>query len=307
MAWKTHFVGNLRAVNNNILDTYQLKSQNAILDAEILQINKREGGKYSVLFKYSHAEEEIEELIYDRIICCTGFKMDDSIFSASCKPKLAISNKFPSLTSEWESTNVKDMYFVGTLMQMRDYKKYMSGFVHGFRYNIQALSHILAWKYHQENLPNQKLEITPEIISKAIINRVNVTSALWQQPGFLCDVIVVPNAGEQAQYYEDLPVDYVREKMMLSGNDYFLITLEYGPKKAADPFNVERIERTNKEQAELSNFLHPIIRQYRDGELVSTHHIIEDLAAEWLEEEHIQPLLQYCQKQINSLAPLAMA
>ena len=32
MAWRTHFVGHLRAVNNNFLDTYQLKSQNAVLD-----------------------------------------------------------------------------------------------------------------------------------------------------------------------------------------------------------------------------------------------------------------------------------
>src|SRR5262249_8995402 len=28
MAWRTHFVGDLRAINNNILDTYQLKLQN---------------------------------------------------------------------------------------------------------------------------------------------------------------------------------------------------------------------------------------------------------------------------------------
>src|SRR5262249_16809428 len=33
LAWKTHYVGHLRAVNNNFLDTYQLKSQNAVLDA----------------------------------------------------------------------------------------------------------------------------------------------------------------------------------------------------------------------------------------------------------------------------------
>ena len=32
MAWRTHFVGHLRAVNNNFLDTYQLKSLNAVLD-----------------------------------------------------------------------------------------------------------------------------------------------------------------------------------------------------------------------------------------------------------------------------------
>src|SRR5690606_20524337 len=31
MAWRSHYVGHLRAVNNNLLDTYQLKSQNALL------------------------------------------------------------------------------------------------------------------------------------------------------------------------------------------------------------------------------------------------------------------------------------
>ena len=36
LAWKTHYVGHLRAVNNNFLDTYQLKSQNAVLDGSML-------------------------------------------------------------------------------------------------------------------------------------------------------------------------------------------------------------------------------------------------------------------------------
>ena len=31
-AWQTHYVGDLRAINNNVLDTYQLKSQTAIAD-----------------------------------------------------------------------------------------------------------------------------------------------------------------------------------------------------------------------------------------------------------------------------------
>ena len=35
MAWRTHYVGHLRAVNNNFLDTYQLKSANAILDGHV--------------------------------------------------------------------------------------------------------------------------------------------------------------------------------------------------------------------------------------------------------------------------------
>ena len=44
-AWKTHYVGDLRAVNNNFLDTYQLKSQNAVLDANIVNIKRNNDGK----------------------------------------------------------------------------------------------------------------------------------------------------------------------------------------------------------------------------------------------------------------------
>src|SRR5262245_32332950 len=40
MSWQSHYVGHLRAVNNDFLDTYQLKSQNALLDGNILRIER---------------------------------------------------------------------------------------------------------------------------------------------------------------------------------------------------------------------------------------------------------------------------
>jgi thioredoxin reductase len=298
MAWKTHFVGDLRAVNNNILDTYHLKSQNAILDGTIINIRSQDQ-EFTVTVKYSHACDEVEEIIYDRVIVCAGFKFNASIFDESCQPELAINDRFPKQTSEWESTNIKDMYFIGTLMQMRDFKKYMSGFIHGFRYNIHALSKILAHRYHGRRLPNQEIAYNPEKITNTIIQRLNISSALWQQPGFLCDVVSIDKNSHKVNYYQDLPVDYVQEKMMNTQKEYLLVTLEYGQEKAVDPFNIERISRTNKEQADLSKFLHPIIKHYRNSQLVYEHHIIEDLAAEWLEEEHILPLLQFCQQRLG--------
>ena len=42
-AWRTHFIGHLRAVNNNFLDTYQLKTQNMVLDGDILRIERAAG------------------------------------------------------------------------------------------------------------------------------------------------------------------------------------------------------------------------------------------------------------------------
>jgi len=41
------YVGHLRALNNNLLDTYQLKSQNALLDGNIERIDRR-GDRYIV-------------------------------------------------------------------------------------------------------------------------------------------------------------------------------------------------------------------------------------------------------------------
>ena len=293
MAWKTHFVGHLRAINNSILDTYQLKSQNAVLDATIEKI-ERHNGKYAVSFSYSHANGEREELLYDDVILASGFRMDTSIFDESARPSLVIDERFPAQTSEWESTNVDDLYFAGTLTQSRDFKKTTSGFIHGFRYNVRALHRILERKYHGRDWPRRRIEATPQALCDAVIGRVNQSSALWQQFGFLCDYLSIDHGAQVAHHCEELPVSYVHESEFGQHESYFLITLEYGPEHAFDdPFNVERVERSDVRNASRSNFLHPIVRHYSGSTLLSEHHVIEDLAAQWLEDVHIQPLLQY--------------
>ncbi len=292
-AWKTHFVGHLRAVNNNILDTYLLKSQNAILDATVERIKRRKN-KYIVSVNYSHANNEREDLVYDRVIVCTGFMFDTSIFDESARPDLAISGRFPKQTSEWESTNVKDLYFIGTLMQVRDYKKKQSAFIHGFRYNIRTLFSLLEQKYYGKPLVYHRIKCTPESLTQTVIKRVNTTSALWQQFGFLSDLIVLPKGDKMARYYEHLPVDYVQDSKLGGDNDYYLVTLEYGSEAAfEDPFRMNRVARDEEKRAELSNFLHPIIRHYSHSRFHCEHHIIEDLAAEWREDVHVKPLLHF--------------
>jgi thioredoxin reductase len=300
MAWKTKYVGNLRAVNNNFLDTYQLKSQNGVLDTTINKI-ERQDGKYLVSFSYTHAYEEQEDLVYDRVIVCSGFRFDNSIFDESCKPELAINNRFPAQTSEWESTNVKGLYFVGVLMHVRDYKKKQSGFIHGFRYNIQALHHILEYKYYNQELPYQLIPPTPCDLTEAILKRVNQSSGLWQQTGFLCDLIVISDEDKQARYYQELPTDYVHDSELGQHTHYYTVTLEFGydADKMPDPFAIERIHRDNADNASHSAFIHPIIRHFHGDKLICEHHVIEDLAAEWKEDVHIKPLLEFLRNQLN--------
>ena len=301
MAWETKYVGNLRAINNNILDTYQLKSQNVIIDARIDNI-KHENNKFIVYFSYTHAHQEKEELVYDRVIVCTGWCFDASIFDETCKPNLTISNRFPEQTSEWESTNIKDLYFAGVLMHMRDFKKKQSGFIHGFRHNIRALHNILEQKHHNKELPAQLITLNSEKIVDAIIQRINISAGLWQQTGFLCDAIVISEQNKYAKYYQELPTDYVHESELGLNHHYYIVTLEFSLnifKTNKNLFAIERVHKENIAAASESAFIHPIIRRFSKGQLVAEHHVIEDLASEWLEDVHIQPLFKFFDSQLS--------
>jgi thioredoxin reductase len=298
MAWRTHYVGHLRAVNNNLLDTYQLKSQNALLDGTIQRIEHR-NGSYLVTVSFARANEVTKDIPYDRVIVCTGFRFDPSIFDPTCRPELVIDDRFPAQTAEWESANVPDLYFAGTLMQVRDFKRSTGGFIHGFRYGIRALHHMLERKYHGEEWPHRLLPAEPQALADAVITRVNRTSALWQQFGFLCDLITVDPDGT-ARHYEELPVDYVLRN---TTGDYVTVTLEYGPDHDRfDPFDISvgRIAQSDAESAAKGRYLHPVVRAYRLGAFVAEHHVTENLENEWTDETvHREPLQAFLARELG--------
>ncbi|MBF9133207.1 NAD(P)-binding domain-containing protein [Plantactinospora sp. S1510] len=298
MAWRTHYVGHLRAVNNNFLDTYQLKSANAILDGNIRSI-ERDGDGFKVAFSFSRADEFVKELRYDRVLACTGFRFDASIFDETCRPELVIKERFPAQTPEWESVNVSGMYFAGTLSQERDFRKSTSGFIHGFRYSVRALHRILERRYGDTPWPADKLDATPESMTDAVITRINRTSALWQQFGFLADVVTV--AGPDARYHEEVPVDYfVQSGLRTADHDHehaFVVTLEYGPDHdQVDPFDITvvRVAQDTVGRAHDAAYLHPVVRYHRSGRVVATHHLAENLENRWDRPEvHVKPLAAF--------------
>ncbi|MGI9332397.1 MAG: NAD(P)-binding domain-containing protein [Gammaproteobacteria bacterium] len=297
-AWQTHYVGHLRAVNNNMLDTYQLKSQNAILDGHVLEIEKQ-GQRFSVLVSFVRANEAHKELVYDRVIACTGFRFDHSIFDETCKPLLAIDDRFPAQKSDWESANVSDMFFAGTLTQERDYKKSTSAFVHGFRYGARSLFRILAQRYHKSSWPVRALGVSPRSLMEAVIERVNRTSALWHQFGFFGDLITV--AGDVAHYHDEVPAAYVHDSEWGERDNYFIVTLEYGPDHArVDPFDIEvgRVAQDDDERAFDAQYLHPVVRHFSRRKLVGVHHIAENLENEWTGLPHREPLVQFFERQL---------
>ncbi|MEO1054539.1 MAG: NAD(P)-binding domain-containing protein [Bacteroidota bacterium] len=304
MAWKSHYVGNLRAVNNNFLDTYHLKCQNAVLDADIIEIKKQDNG-YSVSMKYKNEAAETEDIFYDEVIACTGFRFDDSIYDDSSNPELAMNGKYPKQTCEWESVNVPDMYFTGTITHMRDYRRSSSSFVHGFRYNAQALMKILKAKYHDKPIAFEEIVLDEEAIANRMLERVNYTSALWQQFGFFCDAFLVKENEKSGRYYEDLPMDYVQNIIADKEDRLYVVTLEYGPQLDDNEHaSSKRIDRHDYKNAHLSKFLHPVVRYYVEGELKSEVHLIEDLFAEWKKMLHKTPLLELLQSELKQASSL---
>ena len=134
---------------------------------------------------------------------------------------------------------------------------------------------------------------------------INRSSALWQQFGFLGDVIHAPKTGSFA-YYEALPVAHVHDTLMTNAQDYFVITLEYGTGSKGDLFAAHRIPRDAAERAGESQFLHPVVRRCSRGRVVAEHHVIEDLEAAWIEDVHISPLVRFFQQQLTDFAADAL-
>lgn len=298
MAWRTHYVGNLRAVNNNFLDTYQLKSQNAILDGTVVSIDRDDDGLYTVRFSFSRANEMIKALRYHRVIACTGFRFDAEIFDDGCRPPLVHKDRFPRITSGYEVEGVPGLYVAGTITQPRDFKHGTSGFIHGFRYGVRALHKILELRYHQVPWPASPVAGTAEGITAAVLARVNRTSALYQQFGVLGDVVIRPADGD-ARYLEEVPVNFVRDGglgELTDGADVLVVTLEYGPDhNKVDPFDVSvaRVAQDDAERAFDAAYLHPVIRLYRGADLVAAHHVAENLENEWDKPAHRDPLIDF--------------
>jgi thioredoxin reductase len=310
-AWSSRFAGNVRANHLKILDLYQLKLLQGVLDCVVKEI-KRLDDKFVVRIEYTHADGEEEEIIYDHVIRCTGFQFDFTIFDDETIPiDTCINGRYPRMDSIWGAENVEGMYFIGTTMQVRDFRKSSSAFLDGFRYNVRSLYYLVRSKYYDYELKHENLKLDPRIISLFLLDRICHTSALWTQFGYLCDVLVIRKEEGSVKYYYELPKDYVTEDSQFKDEDhYYVITFEWGPWNG----NIFAIERhPDHEMANTNVFLHPIIRRYSGSENIDTFHLLEDLfgmySQKWYpkvyqkrsgrtpkqyhEEEHEKPLYEF--------------
>jgi thioredoxin reductase len=295
LAWNTKHPGDVRGQHGALLDSYQFKTLHSVLDCTIDEIRPTASG-YEVHITYTHADGERAVLEYESVIRCAGFRMDTAVFDPECRPRLVRDERMPEVGPDWQSANVDGLYFAGTIAQDRDFKRASSAFIDGFRYNLRALTALLRERYDGVELPYEKVSADPEGLTSLILDRVNWSSALWTQFEYLCDVLVVDDDG-QVRHYVDLPEDYAVTRFR-DARQYYTVTLRWGRDDYGDVFAIDRHPQPGR--AGESAFIHPVIRRYSGGELVSEQHLLEDLLAEWRRpDRHVEPLRAFLEQDLS--------
>ncbi|XP_035470688.2 FAD-dependent oxidoreductase domain-containing protein 2 isoform X3 [Scophthalmus maximus] len=300
LAWQTHYVGDLRAVNNELLDTYQLKSLDGLVEARLEKIaitrpeeqgrrrsgrkkeKEKKGQLYLTLSKFvqnregkNSSEVTAEELPgyhidnfptrnpYDRVIRCLGFRFNFSIFdNSACPPNSEnAKGRLPGVTAWYEGRDTPGLFVLGTAAHSRDYRSSAGGFVHGFRYTARAVHRILEQRYHSNPWPSTKLLTTQ--LQSWILKRVGEASGPYQMFEVLGDVILL--RGSRCEYLEEFPIQALPQFSSLSGREVsnqglIVLVMQYGKKKI-DFLGRNRAE-TDWTKAWKSNFLHPVLYYY---------------------------------------------
>lgn len=285
MAWDTHFAGNVRAVNNNIFDMYQLKSLHAVLTPRLRKIEKVAGDVLQISHEYDYPDANPPGTLkltreYDYIIRCTGWRyVATAMFEEGIAPVVADNKKYPAMSPSWESESTPDVYFIGAAMAGND-RQAASSFIHGFRYNIRTLSNLLEEKY--EGVPYPVVTREPfdldELLDRMYL-RFSTSAALFQLFGHLCDVLVIDDDLQSSAIYEELPVQYARDNLADDDKHVFVFTLEFGFKKFGES-SITFFGPSDPTDSACAAFLHPVIRYYR-GDECEEFHFGDSLLARW--------------------------
>ena len=187
--------------------------------------------------------------------------------------------KFFDLTETWESTNVKNLYFIGTLMQAID-RKASSGFIHGFRYNIRTLSNLLMEKNENKAYPSKTIALNPfNEFLKQLYERFSIGDAIFQLYGFLGDLLVLNDTKSQLEWFEDLPIGVIKNKIQ-TGKHSLQLTLEFGFHHYPGKSSMEFMGPSDPHATDKSAFLHPVIRHFYQGQ-VDEFHFGDSLLGRW--------------------------
>jgi len=221
-------------------------SRNAIAELNGIYLNRSVANDEEMVLAISEELGRTETpypLVYDIVVCATGWRHDTSIYAPSALPKIQPSAKFPVLTSEYEAVGVKNLYFAGVQGHGKDHRKAAGGFIHGFRYVARALVRLLAvkrgkpWPHLQLKLGNGS---SVEKLAKTFLRRIDSASGPYQMVHVLGDGAVLSCDGGviEAKYYEDVPLEYFNRKF--EGKSRFFMVFGYGQQRQAYPNSINQ-------------------------------------------------------------------
>lgn len=275
-AWRTHFAGDLRSHDNTILDMVALKMLHGIYSIEITRITREDDGTLR-----AHYREEFPHwttpgiaegwMPVDHVICCTGWTfVDPDLFAPDIRPELASRGRYPLLSSTWETTT-PDLFFIGTAMAGRNPRSPTTT-LHGFRYAVRAVFNYMEQRYEAVSPPNRVFPLKTEqdllTLGRETIERISLSSGLFQANSILADAIVFDPDGAGVQVFYEMPVDYFLEDPRLAKATVIFCTLElgYGNFPGQDPNVFTR--RNDPERPGCVPVLHPVFRLYDRGRFV---------------------------------------
>ena len=293
----SHYSGDIRSVYLPFLDTFLLKSLNAydyleFPENEKLSISqKNNNDSYTITNCYYDTKNK-----YDKIIICSGWKFDTDIFNFDLD--LTQKNKYPKIKINYESSNIDNLFFIGTLMHSLDFRKSSGGFIHGFRYlieNFVKMNFNIKYTYYNFNI-NELSKL--KILCQYIIKRINTSSNIYQMFGTIGDIFVYNIKIKTVSYFTNIDININPTKFIDFEYDLiFILTLDYGYKPLEDLYKIGRkFSKVGTESD--SSLLHPILKIYRnDFELIDMIHFDEDLFADFTNEN------KYFYKLLRTLKP----
>jgi thioredoxin reductase len=319
LAYQTHYVGDVRAINNQMIDTYQLKSLDGQFEmgGGIEQFRKDAKGNIFLVPISGHinaidpTENSLFSFKYNRILRCTGFRFDFSIFNESVMPRFSAAGdkKFPLIQPTYEVSGVPNMFIGGVATHSLDYKRSAGGFIHGYRYTVRALFRHLEW--HYQDVPWPYVTMPSTDLPNYMLKRINEASGPYQMFGVLADVALLRDNGTVV-YLEEVPIQTLPAIESMTGHSagpLVLWNFQYGPDYSGPGKDVLREDRAIGDafQGDRSNFLHPVLYYYkqfpssytglRQGNLPPAdlyHHIVENFLTEWTQRtDHVIPVRRF--------------
>ena len=273
-AWQTHYVGDVRAAGNAILDMSQLKLLHGVAGITPTKIVKQEDGTLRMYYteEFPHwttPGTATGYMVVDHIIRCTGWKyLEPSLFAPDMIPAPADEiGKYPLLNSNWEST-VPDLFYVGAAMEGRN-RRSPTGFIHGYRYTVRTLFRLLEERYEGVPTPSETFELANgedlARLGERMIKRISTTSALYECYGILADVLVFDTKNKKAELFYELPADYILEHSYFADKKIVISTLEYGFNMFGNSDINAFVRRNDPERPGCVAYLHPVYRYYENG------------------------------------------